>query len=227
MTSQTTIALLSAALIASVAMADATAPRALVNTDPNGSLALPDGTIVSSFVQARLRLSSRGSWWALTAFATGQPSSNDTFVLVGTADGLDRAIGETVAQPGLGVGFVGVPNAQLGVNESGDLALKSTTNGPISANEVVAKQSAATGAWTLIAREGDPISVFPGESHSVFLDSVTLLDSGRVFYRSASTSGSLGSDFDDHLLLSDPVASRRRSRAERSRRLRSSAARPR
>jgi hypothetical protein len=207
MTSQTTIALLSAALIASVAMADATAPRALVNTDPNGSLALPDGTIVSSFVQARLRLSSRGSWWALTAFATGQPSSNDTFVLVGTADGLDRAIGETVAQPGLGVGFVGVPNAQLGVNESGDLALKSTTNGPISANEVVAKQSAATGAWTLIAREGDPISVFPGESHSVFLDSVTLLDSGRVFYRSASTSGSLGSDFDDHLLLSDPVAS--------------------
>jgi hypothetical protein len=203
----TITALLSAALIAPIALAEASAPRALVNTDPNGSLALPDGTIVSSFVQARLRLSSRGSWWALTAFATGQPSSNDTFVLVGTAAGLDRAIGETVAQPGLGVGFTGVPNAQLGVNESGDLALKSTTNGPVSANEVVARQTRTTGAWTLIAREGDPLLVFPGESHSVFLDSVTLLDSGRVLYRSASTSGPLGSDFDDHLLLSDPAAS--------------------
>lgn len=202
-----TIALLSAALIAPFAVADGAAPRAIVNTDPKGSLALPDGTIVSSFVQSRLRLSSRGSWWALTVFATGQPSSNDTFVLVGTAAGLDRAIAETVVQPGLGVGFVGVPNAQLGVNESGDLALKATTNGPVSANEVVARQQRATGSWTLIAREGDPIPLFGGESHSAFLDSVTLLDSGRVLYRTGSTLGPLGSDFDDHLLLSDPSAS--------------------
>lgn len=192
--------------------ADASIPalptgRALLTTGASNALSVVPGSggvILSSVTQARLRTSRTGAWWALTAFATGQPQPNDTVILVGDADGIAYGVVETIELAGTGVGFTGVPNAQLGVNDAGGLAFKSTTTAPAATNDAILARPSAAAAWTIVAREGDPVPGLPGESFGPFLDSVTLFDDGAVAYRAGSTSGPLPSVADDALLLSAP-----------------------
>ncbi len=170
---------------------------------PLGVIPNSGGVRISSFTQAQLGLSRLGTRWVLAVNATGQPTTADTFVVSGTRDGADWSFAEGTAMPGIGFAITGRPNAQLGVNESGDVAMKVTTDAPAVSNEMVVRANRVTGDFTLIAREGTPVGNVAGETHSAQLDSVTLFDDGRVAYRSASTIGPLPSDQADFILLGD------------------------
>jgi hypothetical protein len=205
-------ALAVAAFVSASATASASAsdglPTALFTTGAQNALSVVPGSggaVLTSVTQARLRLSRTGSWWALTAFATGQPSTNDTFILVGDGSGVVYAVGETTTLPGLDVGFTAIPNAQLGVNESGAVAFKATTTAASpSANDAVVKNSAAGGSFTVVALEGTPVPGIPGETFGGTMDSITLFDDGSVVHRASGTQGSLPSTADDLLRFDAP-----------------------
>jgi hypothetical protein len=161
---------------------------------------------ISSFTQAQIGMSPSGNYWTITVNATSQPSANDTVLLSGTSAGVDRFIQEGFVQPGLGFALAGRPNAQVAVNDVGDLGFRSDTDAASNSDEMVLRYNRATSDISIIAREGSPIpGITPTESHSVFTNSVNILNDGRVSYRSSSTTGSLGSDFDAFIFLSAPT----------------------
>lgn len=168
---------------------------------PLGVIPNSGGVRISSFTQAQVGLSRLGTRWVIAINASGQPTTADTYVISGTAAGADWSFAEGTAMPGIGFAITGRPNAQLGVNESGDVAMKVTTNAPSNSNEMVVRANRAAGDFTLIAREGSPVPNIPTETHSGQFDSVTLFDDGRVAYRSGSTLGPLPSDQADFIFL--------------------------
>lgn len=178
--------------------------RALLTNQAGNPLTIIPGTggvPVSSFTQAQIGLSPCGTHWTLAVNATSQPTTNDMFHLGGTAEGVTRVVPEGVNLPGVGFAITGRPNAQVAVNDSGVMAFKVTTNAPSTSNEMVLRYN-LDGSYDIIAREGSPIPNVPGETYSVTHDSTSILNDGRVVWRSASTTGSQPSDRDDWLFLS-------------------------
>jgi len=203
-------ALAGLALVTAAPLASAQTAPAIVTASSGSALDLLPGTAgvpVSSFTQAALRLSRTGRWYALTVNATSQPSPSDTYVLIGTTQGIVESIVETAALPGLGFGFSARPDARIGVNDLGDIAFSGTTTNPsVNANDVVVRYDRSAGVWVNVAVENTPIPGVAGENFSPLMDSVTLLDDGRVAFVDSATSGALPSSQDELLFLATPGA---------------------
>lgn len=195
-----------AAIILSTLAGVATAsnPRALLTTQTGNPLTLIPGTgvPVSSFTQAQIGLSPRGTHWTLAVNATGQPTTSDTYLLGGTASGISAVVPEGSVMGGTGLVFTGRPQAQVAVNDQGDLAFKVTLDAPFAVNEAVMRYNAGSGSFDVIAREGGAIPGVSGESYGGILDSTSILNDGRVVFRAQSTSGGLPSTQDDFLFAS-------------------------
>ncbi|MEM9379620.1 MAG: hypothetical protein AAGB93_06675 [Planctomycetota bacterium] len=136
--------------------------------------------------------------WALTALAD-LASAEDEVLLV---DG-QLVIREGDAAPWTGgAEDCGTLDQRVAVNAGG--AVVFATNSSASSNDdyVVAHDA---GAWTVYAREGEPIAGLPGATFDDRIDSPLLLDDGRIGCAADGIDGSVPPSEDDVLLLGSTV----------------------
>lgn len=191
--------------------AEVAIPQAILSADEGSDLAEIPGTggiRISSFSSAELQLSAGAQRWAVNVNAADQPRENDSFVIIGDRDGALAAFGEPSTTESLGFPLSRGINTPFGVTDAGDVAFSGNLGGgaPFDQEEIVARFDAATGQFTLIAREGDPIPGIEGERFGGTLDAVSVLGDGRVAFRDGGTQGGLPGNQDEFFFISgDPV----------------------
>lgn len=202
---QTSLAALLAMAAYPLSAAGQTASALVTATSGKPLSAVPGlpGAEFSSFTQSAVRLSRTGRYWAVTVNATGLPATGDTFVLVGTAAGIEYVVREEEPLPGVGVGFQTRPDALLGINDKGDLAFTGRlATGSFGNDDMAVRFDKSAGLWSFVAQEGSPIPGVAGESFSSFIESITLLDDGRAAFAAISTNGPTPSAQDEWFFLS-------------------------
>ncbi len=149
-----------------------------------------------------------GSLWIMSA-STTFASPQDEIILVGTTANPTNA--SVVVREGTPTGWDplvnnGAIDRNLSINDNGDFAYATNTNGSTFQDEVIARFNASADDWTLIAQEGDPIPAFPSEDYGTTLNSPSIQADGKVSWLVRGSIGALPGVEDDFALLGDDVA---------------------
>ncbi len=149
-----------------------------------------------------------GSLWIMSADTT-LPTSEDEIILVGTT--ADPTNATVVVQEGTATGWDplvnnGLIDRNMSINDNGDFAYATNTNGPTSEDEVIARFNAKADDWTLIAQEGDAIPGLPNDAYGTSLNGPSILADGKVGWLAPSTAGALPTTEDSLALLGNDVA---------------------
>lgn len=165
------------------------------------------GVRFSSFLDG-FTASQNGSRWAIRANASGATSARDTFFVTGDQSGIVTLVPESDILPGLGLGWTDTSSERtMFINDTGDFAF-SGRFGPAtsSTDDMVVKYTAATNAYTMVAREGDLIPGLGGERYGFTNDAAAIDNLGRVYFRDGGTSGSIPSNQDEFIFRADGSA---------------------
>jgi hypothetical protein len=205
-------ALMAAALLAALPLAQAAPPKALLYTEDNHPrAAIPGfnpGLAIDGFSIGILSYSPNGRRWVISGVArNGEGGTRPTVVLAGDETGIRQAVVQNIPMPGSGLAFSTSPTS-LAINDAGDFAFGSFVTGGTSSDRVfVARCRAATGLCDVAARQNSVIpglgSVVPGatgERYGSVTSVVGVLPDGRVVMLAENTTGPL-STLQDELLL--------------------------
>ncbi len=120
--------------------------------------------------------------WILSA-DTDEGTSADEYIIVGSQCGgsLFAQEGVTTLDPNVIGDQIGFIDQKLSINDAGDFAFTTNTNGATSADEVVVKYEAAGDKYVTIAREGDAAAPTGGNYGSV-LGSANITNTGFVWF---------------------------------------------
>ena len=127
-------------------------------------------------------LSPNTKLWVLTA-DTDDSTATDELILVGSYCGgaIFAQEGVTTLDPndiGDQIGFI---DQKVSINDSGDFAFTTNTNGATGADEVVVKYDADADAFVTIAREGD-LAAPAGANYSTVIGAANILQNGQVWF---------------------------------------------
>ncbi len=141
--------------------------------------------------------SADGSSWIISAIADTD-TATDEFIIVGSGNS-----GAVVVQEGVTVmpdgSLAGPIERNMGVNNSGDYAFATNTNGDTASDEAVVKWNAGSNAFEFAKQEGQPV---PGVANEVFgatTNAAGITNAGDAFFRTTASVGDLPSDDDDFL----------------------------
>lgn len=192
--------------ISSTALAFAPTQPTVVYSTISGSATsqvpgLGAGTVFDLF--DRIYRSPDGSQWIMSA-SSNLATSMDEVILVGT---IGSASGTTVVQEGVTAtpaGTVGLINRYMSINDSGQYAFATNTDAATTLDEVILKWDGAN--FIAAAQESKELpSPFSSEFYGLTLDSPNIYNNGDVAFRAPSTTGTLGSDFDDFLISGSTI----------------------
>jgi hypothetical protein len=136
--------------------------------------------------------------WVITA----ETSAGEILILA------TGTVGNTVEQEGTAAGWTADENVvgfdrNLSVTNDGQYAFNCDTDGDTSADEYLVYWD--DGAYVVVAQQGQPLPApFADEMYGTTLDSPSITSAG-VAFRSPSTTGTLGSGFDDFVFLGTTV----------------------
>lgn len=137
-----------------------------------------------------------GSYWIISADTDGATSMDELIIVKQVGQPAAVVVQEGVTLLDLG-DAVGPIDQNLSINDAGQYAFTTNTNGPSTSDETVVKWDGAT--FVTVAREGDPAAV---DNYGTTLRSVNIVADGTVWF-DADTTG--GTDF-DQLIVSDDGA---------------------
>jgi len=173
-----------------------------ITTSPTGQVpGLPAGTFFDSF--DRIYRSPDGTHWIMSASSDLATAQDEVIItgLVGSASGTVVVQEGVTATP---AGNVGLINRFMSINDSGQYAFATNTNGPSTSDEVIIKWDGAN--FVNVAQEGKELpSPFATEFYGSTLDSPNIYNNGDVGYRAPFTTGTLDSDFDDFLISGSTI----------------------
>jgi hypothetical protein len=187
-------------LVAAPAMAFV--PRVLysdIASSPTSDVPGLSGAKFSSF--DRPYRSPDGNYWIFSA-DTDLSTSMDEVIVRGMG-----LTGTVMVQEGTPTGFgdnFGLIDRNMGINDSGQFAFATNTDGATTSDEVIVMYDGS--AFAAAAREGDALPApFGTEFYGTTLNSPSITNAGEVAFRAPSTTGTLGSDFNDFLIFNNAV----------------------
>lgn len=206
----TAVMLCAAAGIAASAFAGAAPHRVLHTTLEGHPTAVVPGRVGIQFRNFwRPYVSPGGATWVMRANYAFFDSGS--MLIVGEADGKASAL---LVQDDLapwvppGAELISTIDEQMGVNNAGQIAFSSNTNGgPNETDEYVIRLNSIGATWDIVAQEGQAIAAVPGATYGVILDETHILSDGTVCLRSINSPG-LPSDEDTLLLRGATLVAR-------------------
>ena len=188
-------ALLLSALLPQVASAQNNAVVILSNFSTSTTSDIPNLPGFQYQVFDRPFVSPDGEHWILNGESNHSSGENDLVIVDGTV-----VLREDTTPSFLVTGdAINSFDTRVEINNAGEYCVVLNSNAAANENDFVVRGE-SNGAFTVIAREGSPITGLPGLTHGP-LSSAVLAASGTVGCESDQVSGTPGGTLDDNLLL--------------------------
>lgn len=180
-------------------------PRVLYSTIPGHPTANVPGRPGKVFRNFwRPYLSPDGGRWVMRANSDFFDSGS--LLLVGSGTTATAPIAQFDPAPWAPAEQISTVDEQCGVNDAGQVAFSSNTNGgPDATDEYVLRL--VSSVYTVVAQEGSPVPSMAGVTYGLILDETHILADGRIGLRSINSPG-LPSTSDTLLLLDGQLVAR-------------------